>query len=185
MWKLGDIVIREGKSWKDSNGVTHPQTWARWTDEEKQAAGLTFVADPKTWDNRFYWGWNANETSLIERSLTDINEVDDDGNPILDEKGNQVVTLGLKSVAITRTKETAGAKLAKTDWMVIRQADQGRPIPDTVGDYRTAVRTACKTIEDAITACNTLAKFMALYDVPMKDGKPTGNAPIHDWPEEI
>jgi hypothetical protein len=27
---------------------------------------------------------------------------------------------------------------------------------------------------------------MALYDVPVDgDGNPTGNAPIHDWPEEI
>ena len=186
MWKLGDIVIREGKSWRDSSGVTHPQTWARWTDEEKQAAGLTFVADPKSYDNRFYWGWNADETSLIERSLTDTDEVDSEGNSILDDDGNQVVTLGLKSVAITRTKETARRKLSETDWYVTRKAETGTAIPDAVGNYRTAVRTASKTIEDAITACKTLAKFMALYDVPMKDGKPTGeNAPINDWPEEI
>jgi hypothetical protein len=27
---------------------------------------------------------------------------------------------------------------------------------------------------------------MALYDVPVdKDGNPTGNAPINDWPKEI
>ena len=143
------------------------------------------IPAPKTWDNRFYWGWNADETSLIERSLTDINEVDSEGNPILDEDGNQVVTLGLKSVAITKTKETARTRLSKTDWYVTRKTEAGTAIPDTVGNYRTAVRNKCKTIEDAINACDTLAKFIALYDTPMKDGKPTGNAPIHDWPEEI
>jgi len=70
--------------------------------------------------------------------------------------------------------------------MVIRQADQGTKISDTVKNYRTAVRDKCKTIEDAITACDTHAKFMALYDVPV-DGKgvATGNAPINDWPDEI
>ncbi len=186
MWKLGDVVIREGKSWKDSDGVTHPQTWQRWTDDEKKAAGLTFVADPKSYDNRFYWGWNADETSLIERSLTDTDEVDSEGNPVLDDDGNQVITLGLKTVAIARTKETARNLLSKTDWQIIREADQGTSVQDTVKNYRTAVRDKCKAIEDAINACDTLAKFMALHDVPMKDGKPTGeNAPIHDWPEEI
>ena len=186
MWKLGDTVIREGKSWKDSNGVTHPQTWARWTDDEKKAAGLTYQADPKSYDNRFYWGWNADESALIERNIADVNEVDDDGKPILDEDGNQVVTLGLKSIAIARTKETAGSILSKSDWYVTRKTDAGTAIPDTVGNYRTAVRNKCKAIEDAITACDTHAKFMALYDTPVdSNGDPTGNAPINDWPKEI
>ena len=186
MWKLGDAVIREGKSWKDSSGVTHPQTWARWTDDEKKAAGLTFVADSKPWDNRFYWGWDAKEENLIERSIEDKNEVDSDGKAILDEDGKQVVTLGLKSVAITKTKETARGKLSQTDWYVTRKTEAGTAIPTAVSDYRTAVRTKSKTIEDAINACDTHAKFIALYDAPV-DGKgvPTGNAPIADWPDEI
>lgn len=186
MWKLGDVIIREGKSFTDNNGVTHPGVWARWTDDKKKAMGLTFVADPKTYDNRFYWGWNADETSLIEKNIADVNEVDDDGKPILDADGNQLVTLGLKSVAITRTKETARTRLSKTDWYVTRKTEAGTAIPSTVTDYRTAVRAKSKTIEDAITACDTLAKFMALYDVPVdSNGSPTGNAPIHDWPDEI
>ena len=46
MWKLVDKVIREGKSFTDNNGVTHPQVWARWSDDKKKAIGLTYVADP-------------------------------------------------------------------------------------------------------------------------------------------
>ena len=186
MWKLGDIVILEGKSWRDSNGVTHPQTWARWTDDEKKAAGLTFVADPKPYDNRFYWGWDAKEENLIERSIEDINEVDSEGKAILDDDGNQVVTLGLKSIAVARTKETAGGILSKSDWYVTRKTEAGTAIPTAVSDYRTAVRDKSKTIEDAINACDTHTKFMALYDTPVdSNGDPTGNAPIHDWPDKI
>tara|TARA_R100001015_G_scaffold15885_1_gene7797 strand:+ start:385 stop:936 length:552 start_codon:yes stop_codon:yes gene_type:complete len=183
MWKLGDKVIREGKAWVDANGVTHPQTWARWTDEEKKAVGLTFVADPKPWDNRFYWGWDAKEENLIERSLDDKNEVDSEGKAILDENGKQVVTLGLKSVAIARTKAEARNRLSQTDWYCTRAYETGgsSAIPTAVSNYRTAVRTKSKTIEDAISACDTHAKFMALYDVP--DGGTV--APIADWPEEI
>ena len=181
MWKLGDVIIREGKSFTDNNGVTHPGVWARWTDDKKKAMGLTFVADPKTHDNRFYWGWNADETSLIERNIADVNEVDAEGKAILDQDGNQGVTLGLKSIAIARTKEKAGGILSKTDWYVTRKTEAGTAIPDTVGNYRTAVRTKSKTIEDAITACDTHAKFMALYDI--QDGAKV--APINDWPDEI
>jgi hypothetical protein len=145
MWKLGDTVIREGKSWRDSNGVTHPQTWARWTDDEKKAAGLTFVADPKTWDNRFYWGWNADETALIERNIADVNEVDDDGNPILDQDGNQVVTLGLKSVAIARTKETARTETYQKLIGTVRERqrrEQRYQLPYQITERLSALRQA-------------------------------------------
>ena len=183
MWTYEGKQVREGKVFQDKNGRKYPpQWWYRTTDEEKISLGLVKIPAPKTWDNRFYWGWNADETSLIERNIADVNEVDDDGKPILDDDGNQVVTLGLKSIAITRTKETARGKLSQSDWMVIRQVDEGSSIPSTVGDYRKAIRDKCKAIEDAITACDTHAKFMALYDTPIKDGKPTGNAPINDWP---
>jgi len=181
MWKLVDKVIREGKAWTDNNGVTHPQVWARWTDDEKKAAGLTFVADSKPWDNRFYWGWDAKEENLIERLIDDKESTDSEGNKIKDADGNVIIIEGLKTVAIRSCKETARGKLSQTDWMVIRKADEGTAIQDTVANYRTAVRTACKTIEDAITACDTHAKFMALYDIP--SGKSV--APINDWPEEI
>ena len=181
MWKLGEKIIREGKSFTDSNGVTHPQVWARWSDDKKKAIGLTYVADPKAWDDRFYWGWDAKEENLIERSIDDKNAVDDDGKAILDENGNQVVTLGLKSVAIATTKETARGKLSQTDWYCTRAYETGgsAAIPSTISNYRTAIRNKCKTIEDAITACDTHAKFMALYDVP--DGGTV--APINDWPD--
>ena len=186
MWKLGDKIIREGKSFTDNNGVTHPGVWARWTDDKKKAMGLTFVADPKTWDNRFYSGWDAEEKNLIEKPIDDRESVDDDGNKIKDENGNVMIKEGLKTVAIRNCKETARTRLSKTDWYVTRKTEAGTAIPSTVTEYRTAVRNKCKTIEDAITACDTLAKFMALYDVPVdSNGDPTGNAPIHDWPEEI
>ena len=187
MWKLGDKIIREGRSFTDGKGNIHPINWAScWSDEQKKSIGLVFVPDPKPWDDRFYWGWDSEEKNLIERKINDQDATDESGNKLKDEKGNQVVTLGLKSVAIARTKERARDLLHKTDWYVTRKAEAGTAIPTTVSTYRTAVRTASQTIEDAITACDTHAKFMALYDVPVdKDGKPTGNAPINDWPDDI
>lgn len=191
MWTHAGKVIRVGRTWTSVDGIKHPYNWNSWTEEEKKAAGLIndTSLDPKPYDNRFYWGWNADKTSLIEKNIADVNEVDSEGNPVLDDDGNQVVTRGLKYNAIQQVKRTAGAKLSQTDWYCTRAYETGgsSAIPSSVSNYRTAVRTASKTIEDSINACDTLAKFMALYDVPVdEDGKPTGeNAPINDWPEEI
>ena len=43
-----------------------------------------------------------------------------------------------------------------------------------------------KEIETNINACKKLADFIKLFDTPVdKDGVPTGNPPIFDFPEEI
>ena len=181
MYTYQERIIRAGRSWTDANGVKHPANWTRWTDAEKTAMGLVWVDDPAPYDNRFYWDANT------PKNIADVNEVDENGDPVLDEKGNQVVTKGLKSVAIAQVKVTAGSLLAPTDWMVVKAAEvEGYSVPADVLTYRAAVRTASNDIEAAITACTTHDAFMALYDTPVDaDGNATGNAPINDWPEAI
>ena len=182
MWTYLGRVIRVGRGWTDAEGIQHPAQWNRWTDEEKTAAGLVWdeSLQPVPYDNRFYWSADN------PKNIDDVNEVDEDGNPLLDADGVQVVTKGLKSNAIAQVKATAAGLLQSTDWYVTRQAETGTAIPSTVTDYRTAVRTASGTIETAITAVTTHDAFMALYNVPVDaDGNPTGNAPINDWPDAI
>ena len=149
------------------------------SDSRKTEIGLVYEADPVAvqFDNRFYW------SAGIERALEDVNETNEDGTPMLDEKNNQVVTKGLKSNAIAQVKETAAGLLAPTDWMVVRSAENGTDIDADTLAYRAAVRKASNDIEAAISGATTHAAFMALYDVPMVDGEPSGNAPINDWPE--
>jgi hypothetical protein len=180
MYKYGETVIRVGRSWTNNDGITHPRNWANWSDADKAAAGLVWEDDPAPFDSRFYW------SADVPKSLDDVNEVDEDGNPLLDEDGVQVVTKGLKSNAIALVKTQAGGLLAPTDWMVIKASEVADySVPADVLTYRAAVRAASNTIEAAITACTDLASFMALYDVPVDaDGNPTGNAPINDFHKE-
>lgn len=181
-WKYNDRIIRVGRSWTDDNGVTHPRNWAIWANDEKTAAGLVWEDDPAPFDSRFYW------SAGVEKALDDRNEVDDEtGEPILDADGNQVVTKGLKSQAIAQTKVTANAKLADTDWMVVKASEiADYSVPQDVLDYRAAVRQASNDIEFAIKQATSLPLFMRLYDAPVDaEGVPTGNAPINDWPETI
>jgi len=181
-WLYNGRTLKVGKSWTDDNGYKHPYNWASaWSEEDKTQWGVTWQDDPDTsYDNRFYWARD------VERSLTDINEVDEDNNPILDQDGNQVVTKGLKTIWIEQTKVTANSLLAKSDWYVVRNAEKSTAIPADISTYRDAVRTATGTIETAINACADLDAFKALFVVPTDDdGNPTGNAPIYDFPDEV
>ena len=189
-WKLNNAVIRAGRAWTGTDGIQHPRNWMIWSDAEKTAAGLVWEDAPASeapFDNRFYWGRQADGT-LIPRSLTDINETEDDGTtPLLDEDGNQVVTLGLKSQYKAQTKTTAASLLAPTDWQVIKATEvSAYTVPSAITTYRAALRTASNTIETAIDNAADLDAFIALFDTPVdSDGSPTGNAPINNWPDEV
>ena len=188
-WKKKDgTIIKAGQGWTDDNNIVHPSNWMIWSDTYKKAVGLTWEDSPASeapFDNRFYWGRKKDGT-LIERSLTDIKEVDSDGKAILDEDGNQVVTKGVKTIWIEKTKQDTNAILSKTDWMITRKTEKGTAIPDATTKYRDSVRTACNTIETKINNCSNLKEFMALFDSPVdSDGNYTGdNAPIYDFPKE-
>jgi hypothetical protein len=185
-WKYSGRIIRVGKAWTDNNGTQYPAVWSNYSSDEKAAIGLTWEDDVAPYDKRFYWGRDA-DGKLIPRSITDINEVDEDDKPILDTDGNQLVTKGLKTLAIETAKTQAASLLAPYDWYVIRNSEKSTAIPSEITTYRDAVRTACANIETAINAVKTHAKFMALYDVPVdSDGNATGDpAPINAWPDAL
>jgi len=182
MWKYNGKAIRAGRGWTDSDGNQYPSNWlGLTTDAEKTAAGLVWEDDPAPFDNRFYW------SAGVARALDDVNEVDADGNAVLDENGNQVVTVGLKSQYKAQTKATAGSMLQSTDWKIVKASEvSSYTVDQATLDYRASVRTASNTIEAAIDAVADLTAFMALFDTPVdSDGNPTGKAPINNFPDEI
>ena len=152
------------------NDINYPANWLRLSSaQEKKDLGITEVDDPKTYDSRFYNGDGSAKT------LTDTNEVDENGDPILDEKGNQVVTLGVKSVLKAQEKNIAGSLLAPYDWYVVRKAEKNTAIPTAITTYRDAVRTACDTREKEIDACSDTEALVTLYGQTEKDGVFTPN----------
>lgn len=148
------------------NDINYPANWLRLTTKaEKEAIGITEVADDPVYDSRFYWGDGT------AKALDDVNEKDEDGNLLKDENGNQVVTQGVKSVLKAQEKATAGSLLAKYDWYVIRKAEASKAIPTAIKTYRTAVRTACATRETEIDNCADTAALVTLYGATYdKDG---------------
>ena len=184
-WKKSDgTYIKEGKAWVGVDGTKFPSVWTRFSNDELKSFGLTWEDPPASaepFDSRFYLG-RKTDGSLIEKKLTDINLVDEDGKAVIDLiTGKQVIELGLKTVLITKTKQTANDLLSNTDWMITRKSEKGTAIPSDVTTYRDAVRTKCASIETAINDCSNLADFMKLFDIP-SDGT---NPPIYDFPDEI
>jgi hypothetical protein len=74
----------------------------------------------------------------------------------------------LKDQAITNFKHRIGSKLAKTDWYIIREADNGADVPADIVDARVALRELSETVESEINALTTKKKVKT-YDFPNID----------------
>lgn len=185
-WKYKSMTLREGRAWTDDEGYQHPKNWAMWDTPTKTSRGLVWEDEAAPFDNKFYSGRDA-DGKLVEKSLTDTLWVDGEGKAVIDQMtGVQGVTDGLKNKYIKEAKQRANSLLAPTDWMVVRKAeDSSKALASKYSTYRAAIRTASATIETKINDASDMAAFMALWDKPMKDDEPIGNAPINDWPNVV
>ena len=135
----------------------------------RQALGVTEVADPPYFDQRFYWGVD-NPKLLDDREEVDENgdpmwvkvlgEVD--GEPAMVDSDERLVTKGLKSQWIAQVKDTAGKMLAQTDWMVIRKAERAVDVSAETQAHRAAVVAECDRLEAAIAACADVEALIAV-----------------------
>ena len=169
MYYLGSTVLRLNSPFT-IGGTQYPSNWLTVsTEADRTAIGITWVADPVRADDRFYWNGDPD----IPKALEDVNETDDDGNPIyvqvwnedteqMEDTSEQVVTRGLKYTWIAQVKDTAGKMLAQTDWMVIRKAERDVDIPADVVTKRAAIVAECTRLETAITAAADMDAFIAV-----------------------
>ena len=153
-WNYNDKVIREGRSWVDDNGVTHPTNWGSWSEQEKAAAGLVFTADPPPFDSRYYWA------AGLPKAIEDMPVVDENGVAVVDADGVPAVTPGLKSTEIAKVKAQAKGQLQETDWYIIRNGETGADIPEEVLVKRSEIREESNDLEAKINACATLDELI-------------------------
>ncbi len=117
-------------------GIQYPANWLRLSSlEERNALGITEVADDPTYDQRFYWG-PSNPKQLDDKTET----VD----------GVEVKTTGLKTQWSATQGEIAASLLAPSDWRIIKAKETGTNIPSNWKTYRAAVRTACNSRQTEI-----------------------------------
>jgi hypothetical protein len=180
--------------------VRYPSNmFTKYTDAEKAAIGIYPVENTGTkGDDRFEYTsgptytWSASDKkvttsyTITAKSLVDVNDVDSDGNAIKDYKGNQTVTLGLKSLAKEKIKQQANSFIKRFNWLVERLAyDSSKTIPSAVGTYVGDIKTDCAAIEAAIDGASDMAAFKALYeDTRDSDGNVTEVARINRWSDD-
>ena len=105
-------------------GIQYPANWLRLSSlEERNALGITEVANDPTYNQRFYWGVD-NPKDLAE----------------------------LKTQWKATQSEICNSLLSPSDWRVTRAAELGQAVASAWLTYRGAVRSACNTRQTEITA---------------------------------
>ena len=171
-----------------------PDIFYKWSKAEKEAIGLYEVETDSTNYKDENWYINTNESftfasgkvtrswgTATAKDHADKDAVDNEGNKIKDEDGNQVIIEGLKTILIRTLKQQAAGELQNTDWYVIRKADAGTSIPSSISTHRAAVRTKCAEMETAITNAADTPALETLYTyIEQEDGsvtRPLGELP--------
>lgn len=179
------------------DGIQHPKNiFTVWTKAQKKSIGIyDYVEIGANPNPDFYWVGNA--TVVVDddagtvtktyannaKNIDDVNEVDENGDPLLDERGNQIVTLGLKSIAKAKVKSQAAGLLQSSDWYVVRAAEGGSSVPTAVATYRAAVRTKSDEMETAIDAVTDVDALIALYTNTLDANDNIVLGTLNDWPE--
>ena len=165
-----ETITNAGETIERIEKIQYPANWLRLsTLEEKQAIGITEVADPVAYDDRFYWGvdnpklLDDREESNVEGKPLYVQVLGTvDGKPAMVDSTERLVTKGLKTNWVAQIKDTAGKLLSATDWMIIRKAERGTAIPADVVAYRAAVVAECNRLETAINNAKTMEAFITV-----------------------
>jgi hypothetical protein len=133
MFLLNDRPLSPDSAFVTPDGTQYPANFLRLSSPEERAAiGITEQPEPAWYDQRFYWG------------------------PELPKDHSQLVDQW-----IGQTRATANTLLAPTDWMVIREADNGKPMDAAIKAERQRIREVAGTKVAAINATATTAELAA------------------------
>ena len=123
------------------------------SDTEWNAEGFYSVVTPTYNSNTQYLGdieWDADNSQFTY--------------PVIDKTWSQTLA-ELKEAKIENLKAIYNRKLAKTDWVIVRDTELGNTTDQSILDDRAALRAECATKEGEINAKTTKAA-VANYQLP-------------------
>ena len=169
-----------------------------WTTAEKEAIGIyEIISDKTNYKNPAYYN-NTNSTytfandkvteswgTATPKRLEDENAIDEDGNDILDNDGNQIINYGLKNEKKKIIKQQASGLLTQTDWYVVKASEVADyNVPENITNYRSEVRAKSNEMENQIDSCTTVEELETLYTYTEKEDG-TITRPLAEFPKEV
>ena len=125
-----------------------------WTEDEMENNGLFNVIIDDSYDERIhdlgeiYWDTAA---TCFRKDISN--------------KSFSKSLSELKEQAISNFKSRIGGELAKTDWYIIRKADNGTEVPQEIADAREDLRELSDTTETEINALSAKGAVIT-FDFP-------------------
>jgi len=142
-----------------------------WTDEERKALGIVpYVHEGSGRENMFYTSSESSPAVEADRVVVTRSQTPRDVDAIKNTMKNHVSSV-LQST------------LAQTDWIVIREQDNGTAKPADLAKWRTDLREKAAALETAIDAKSDVASLeaMTVFTEAMKDaGKKASE--FDEWP---
>ena len=170
----------------------------KWTEAERNAIGVYTVEIDETNKKNEEYYVNTNITysydssankvkgvygSATAKAMADSDAVDEDGNKLKDENGNQVIIEGLKTIKKRIINNECKGLLEPSDWMVVKATETGTTMDSGWKTWRASVRTKCNSMQTQIDNAANVDALAALFTYTTTDGvtsRPLGEFPVKE-----
>ena len=143
-----------------------------WTDEERKALGIVpYVYEGSSVENMFYTSSESSPVVQADKVVVTKSQTPRDVDAIKNTMKNHVSSV-LQST------------LQQTDWIVIREQDNGTAKPADLAKWRTDLRAKAAALETAIDAKSDVAGLegMTIFTKEMRNaGKEASE--FNEWPK--
>ena len=181
--------------------IQHPRAiYTLWTEAERNAIGIYEVTidESKRKDEQWYINTNityafsggkvtgsyGDATAKKHADTKWTQQQIDDGEAPDGADTDTVAVKGLKTVLIEQVKLQAESELNRTDWYVVRKAEEDTAIPSSITTHRSAVRSKQAAMETSITIASDTPALETLYTYTEQDDgsitRPLGELPTLD-----
>ena len=187
---------------KGNKGITlgdnqYPASiYTLWTEAERNAIGIYTVEIDNTNKKDEEWYINTDITytfgsgkvtgtygTATAKAIADSDAVDEEGNKLKDENGNQIINEGLKTIKKRIIDNQCAGLLAPSDWMVVKATETGGTMDSGWKTWRASVRTKCNSMQTQIDNASDVDALAALFTYTTTDGvtsRPLGEFPVKE-----
>lgn len=181
MIKSGEQNTLSRKVLRDAGTKELPANFERFSSVKNTGKCGCGIINKYPPDKRMYDFVRHDDSSVsASRPVDDLTESDEDGKPVLDENGEQMVTVGVKTKLIAEVKEQQAKLLFFTNGTVSNSLSNGVAVPGKIAAWRLAIQTRAAEMEEAIINAADMKSIAALFVA--SDGDRNKGGLLFDWP---